>query len=72
MAGKPIASVRSSRITMPDETRRRIDELLAAGSTLTISDIGLGPETGDGTDFITITRADRNPDQHAARPARRR
>jgi hypothetical protein len=31
--------------------------MLTAGSTLTISDTGLGPETGDGTDFITITRS---------------
>ncbi|NNU67551.1 L,D-transpeptidase family protein [Rhizobium sp. WYCCWR 11152] len=55
ITGKPIA--RSlSRITIPDETRRRIDALIAPGSTLTISDTGLGRETGEGTDFITITR----------------
>jgi len=53
--GKPIA--RSlSRIVIPEETRRRIDALIAPGSTLTISDTGLGSETGEGTDFITITR----------------
>lgn len=55
ITGKPIA--RSlSRITIPDETRRKIDALIAPGSTLTISDTGLGRETGEGTDFITITR----------------
>ncbi|NKK81405.1 L,D-transpeptidase family protein [Rhizobium leguminosarum] len=55
ITGKPIA--RSlSRISIPDETRRKIDALIAPGSTLTISDIGLGRETGEGTDFITITR----------------
>ncbi|MBB2751665.1 UNVERIFIED_ORG: peptidoglycan hydrolase-like protein with peptidoglycan-binding domain [Rhizobium aethiopicum] len=55
VSGRPIA--RSlSRITIPDETRRRIEALIAPGSTLTISDTGLGRETGEGTDFITITR----------------
>ncbi|WP_106795239.1 L,D-transpeptidase family protein [Rhizobium sp. H4] len=55
VTGKPIA--RSlSRITIPDETRRKIDALIAPGSTLTISDTGLGTETGEGTNFITITR----------------
>ncbi|MGZ2502101.1 hypothetical protein EHI47_25975 [Rhizobium leguminosarum] len=55
ITGKPIA--RSlSRITIPDETRRKIDALIAPGSTLTISDTGLGRETGEGTDFIIITR----------------
>lgn len=56
ITGKPIA--RSlSRIAIPDETRRKIDALIAPGSTLTISDTGLGTETGQGTDFITITRS---------------
>jgi hypothetical protein len=56
ISGTPIATA-LDRITIPDETRRRIDAMLTAGSTLTISDTGLGPETGDGTDFITITRS---------------
>lgn len=55
VTGKAIA--RSlSRISIPDETRRKIDALIAPGSTLTISDTGLGRETGEGTNFITITR----------------
>ncbi|ULR46444.1 L,D-transpeptidase family protein [Rhizobium sp. K102] len=55
VTGKPIA--RSlSRISIPDETRHKIDALIAPGSTLTISDTGLGRETGEGTNFITITR----------------
>jgi hypothetical protein len=45
------------RITVPDETRQRIEELLAEGSSLTISDMGLGQETGAGTDFVTVTRS---------------
>jgi peptidoglycan hydrolase-like protein with peptidoglycan-binding domain len=56
ISGTPIATA-LDRITIPDETRRRIDAMLTAGSTLTISDTGLGPETGDSTDFITITRS---------------
>lgn len=44
------------RITIPDDIRRQIEDLLTTGSSLTISDTGVGPETGKGTDFITITR----------------
>jgi hypothetical protein len=50
-----------ARITVPDETRQRIEELLAEGSSLTISDMGLGQETGDGTDFVTVTRTRAGP-----------
>lgn len=46
-----------NRITIPDDIRRRIGDLLTAGSSLTISDTGVGPETGNGTDFITITNS---------------
>lgn len=49
------------RITMPDETRQRIEELLAEGSSLTVSDMGLGQETGAGTDFVTVTRTRSKP-----------
>ncbi|MBZ9790429.1 L,D-transpeptidase family protein [Rhizobium sp. 3T7] len=55
ISGTPIANA-LSRIDIPDETRRKIDAMLTPGSTLTISDTGLGPETGNGTDFITLTR----------------
>ncbi|HXV30993.1 MAG TPA: L,D-transpeptidase family protein [Sinorhizobium sp.] len=44
------------RIAVPQEVRRRIAKLLADGSSLSISDTDTGLETGDGTDFITITR----------------
>ena len=53
--GSPITNA-LSRIQIPDDTRRKVDMMLAAGSTMTISDTGLGPETGAGTDFITVTR----------------
>ncbi len=44
-----------SRITIPDDVRHRIEDMLTAGSSLTISDTGIGPETGNETDFITVT-----------------
>ncbi len=44
------------RITIPDEALDRIAELMSAGASLTISDQGLGGETGVGTDFIVLTR----------------
>ena len=43
------------RLGLDDETRQRIEEMLVDGSSLTISDSGLGMETGKGTDFITVT-----------------
>ncbi|MBB3657582.1 peptidoglycan hydrolase-like protein with peptidoglycan-binding domain [Rhizobium sp. BK650] len=55
ISGRPIAKA-LSRISIPDETRHRIDALISPGSTLTISDTGLSPETTEGTEFITITR----------------
>jgi lipoprotein-anchoring transpeptidase ErfK/SrfK len=44
------------RIQIPQEAIDRIDEILAPGASLVISDQGLGPETGSGTDFIVLTR----------------
>lgn len=44
------------RITVPEDVRERIEELLVAGSSLTITDTGTAAETGKGTDFITVTR----------------
>lgn len=46
-----------ARITIPDDVRARIETMLSEGSSVTISDTGLGLETGDGTDFITVIRA---------------
>lgn len=43
------------RIQMTDALREKVEDLLAPGSSLTVSDMGLGPETGRGTDFVTIT-----------------
>ena len=44
------------RITIPRKALRRISQLMAPGASLIISDNGLGPETGLGTDFIVLTR----------------
>jgi hypothetical protein len=44
------------RITIPAETMTRISEMLTPGASLIISDQGLGPETGRGTDFIVLTK----------------
>ena len=44
------------RIDIPADTRIRISAMLSEGASLTISDTGIGTETGNGTDFITLTR----------------
>ncbi|HZN63855.1 MAG TPA: L,D-transpeptidase [Tepidisphaeraceae bacterium] len=44
------------RITIPEEALDRITELMSPGASLVISDQGLGGETGNGTDFIVLTR----------------
>jgi hypothetical protein len=43
------------RIEMPAEAVQRITELMSVGAALTISDEGLGPETGKETDFVVVT-----------------
>jgi hypothetical protein len=45
-----------NRIQMPKEAVDRIGELLIPGSSLVVSDEGLGRETGRGTEFIVLTR----------------
>ncbi|QFY59851.1 L,D-transpeptidase family protein [Rhizobium grahamii] len=55
ISGTPIEDA-LSRISIPEDTRRKIGEMLVTGSTVTISDTGIGTETGEGTDFITVTR----------------
>lgn len=50
-----------ARIDIPQEVRERIGTMLVAGSSLTISDTGHTAETGQGTDFITVTRSAKKP-----------
>ena len=55
--GKPSTAVEAiDRVTIPREAVDRISELMSVGASLIISDEGLGPETGTGTDFTVITR----------------
>lgn len=44
-----------ARIEIAPDTVARISELIVPGSSLVISDQGLGEETGEGTDFIVVT-----------------
>lgn len=43
-----------ARITIPPDVTARISQLIDPGSSLVISDQGLGEETGKGTDFIVV------------------
>jgi lipoprotein-anchoring transpeptidase ErfK/SrfK len=52
----PNATAALDRITIPQAALDRISELAGPGTSLIISDHGLGPETGIGTDFIVLTR----------------
>ena len=45
-----------ARIDIPQDVIDRISELMVPGSSLVVSDQGLGEETGEGTDFIIVTR----------------
>jgi lipoprotein-anchoring transpeptidase ErfK/SrfK len=62
-AALPVAPVATStaiealdRVSIPQEALDRISELMSPGASLVISDQGLGPETGKGTDFIVLAR----------------
>jgi lipoprotein-anchoring transpeptidase ErfK/SrfK len=45
-----------ARIDIPQDIIDRISDLMVPGSSLVISDQGLGGETGEGTDFIVVMR----------------
>ena len=45
-----------ARIEIPQDILDRISDLIIPGSSLIISDQGLGGETGEGTDFIVTMR----------------
>jgi lipoprotein-anchoring transpeptidase ErfK/SrfK len=44
------------RITIPDQALARITELTTPGASLIVSDLAYSYETGNGTDFIVLTR----------------
>jgi L,D-transpeptidase catalytic domain len=50
------ANTALDRIEIPQDVVERVSELLAPGSSLTISDYGISSETRRDTDFIVITR----------------
>jgi L,D-transpeptidase catalytic domain len=45
-----------ARIDIPRNVIDYISQLMVPGSSLVVSDHGLGDETGDGTDFIVVTQ----------------
>jgi hypothetical protein len=45
-----------ARIEIPPDVIEQISALIVPGSSLIVSDQGLGDETGEGTDFIVVTR----------------
>ena len=45
-----------ARIDIPQDAIDRISAMIVPGSSLVVSDQGLGEETGEGTDFIIVTR----------------
>jgi hypothetical protein len=44
------------RIDVPAELRARLEQMMSAGASVIVSDRGLGDETGEGTDFVVLTR----------------
>ena len=45
-----------ARIEIPPDVVEALSELIVPGSSLVVTDQGLGGETGEGTDFIVVTR----------------
>jgi hypothetical protein len=60
------------RIEMPAEAVQRISELMSPGASLIVSDEGLGPETGQETDFVVLTKDGAQAPKKAAKPKRKR
>jgi len=44
-----------ARIEIPQDAIERISQMIIPGSSLIISDQGLGEETGEGTNFVVVT-----------------
>lgn len=55
-AGSPQPSEALDRVRIPQHALDRISEMMSPGASLIISDSGIGHETGQGTDFIVLTR----------------
>src|SRR3569623_1629324 len=52
----PSPSAALDRITLPDDAMQKLAEAAMPGDSLIVSDLGLGGETGLGTDFIVPLR----------------
>ena len=52
----PTAAQSLARIEIPEDVIEQISELIVPGSSLIVSDQGLGEETGEYTEFIVVTR----------------
>jgi hypothetical protein len=52
----PTAAEALDRLELAAEVRTRIEEMMGAGASFIVSDRGLGDETGEGTDFVVLTR----------------
>ena len=52
----PSPSAALDRITIPGDAMQKIAEAAMPGDSLIVSDLGLGGETGLGTDFIVPLR----------------
>ena len=50
--GTATATEALDRVELPAEALERLAEMLSPGASLIISDKGLGPQTGKGTNFI--------------------
>jgi hypothetical protein len=52
----PTPAAALARLEIPQDIVDRISEMMVPGSSLIVSDQGLGEETGEGTDFIVTSR----------------
>ena len=43
-------------VELAPELRQRLDERIWLGGSIIVSDFGLGDETGEGTDFVVLTK----------------
>ena len=57
------------RITIPQDTVDRINELISPGSSLIISDEGMSRETSKGTDFVVLMSGEPQGGSRRRRPA---
>lgn len=53
---KLTAAAALDRIEIAEDVRQRISTMMIPGSSLIVSDQGVSPETGKGTDIIVVTR----------------